>query len=216
MKEGFYLSLLDAFLLGSAFNRNVFLVSHTKTAGLTKPQGLTDYLQNLLPEGFGLEEEEDGARDPRDDFHLLMCSYHYDAASEQDVNHFIPLRHRTQFDEESDWDVCVSNLKHDIINQKISLQKEMQACVDRHGPEMAADLPEFNDLASRSNFLEAEEKVFCALIDMEYFPQQVPGDGDCLLSSILHLLAVPMSYFYDPKQIRGHNDLRHVSWLILI
>jgi hypothetical protein len=196
---------VDIAMLGRKFNKTPVLLYYDQDFQGQNPLRL---LRNIFNGMLGFDEEPMPPMDSADTWVIGVCRSDFSREGFLSLNHYIPIWTRQQMG--SVWEDVVPQTQGKLEKRIASTFKKLELeseDSDSGGEARKASLREqLESLLQKKKFIDL-------LIDMDLFPTDVPGDGNCLLWSILALQAGPVvrTFLSDKQKVIA---LRQDAWFM--
>ena len=205
-RDGFYTSFLDMVLLANCLDKKLMFVANVDSLEV---EDSLQVLSGLLPGDICITDDQ--ASDPSNLWYVLLTRYDCQVAKKaSELNHWIPCWHRSQLGDAA-FQLGLKTYEHSMISKKVKIQAVMVDCTETLEDEGEQEDEHIQAVLENAmhdmELAEAEEKCFAALHSLDLIPEQVPGDGNCGLWSILKLQDTGPSFLDEPRDLTGDEML---------
>ena len=179
-KEGKFLGLPDLAVLASQFDAAVVTTHWTNdSAGIPTLIPLNHTLHSLS--GGVWTEDASAAVDWESSKTWVVAFVHatYERAEFSNLNHALPLFARQQLGDQ--WGSLTEALRHKQSERVAKLKKRLSELSGDSDGELEASLQDRLDTTLR------KQTFFDLMMDMNFYPVDVPADGNCVLWSVMTL-----------------------------
>ena len=216
LKNSEYLSLVDLLLLAQSVDKEPMIVFLDSDRGNPpRLQSLETVVERFCSQEAVNDKEPDLACP--NTWYYVSCCADFQRRPTQQLNHYIPAWHRTQFASDSEWDVARLSLLDDLQSKHLDVTHSLHIEMEKEEMDAESD----SDVAlveTRLGGLLDEEKCLADtikavefLLSLDLYPYLVPCDGNCGIWSTLMLqngLPTSLDALNAPRQMGEMMELR--------
>ena len=158
-------------------------------------------------EGF---ESSSGRHDPQNTWYVCAARHDWTKGPFQSLNHFMPCWHKDQVPKHV-WDFVKCKADSDVASSRLEMAQIL--ATHAQNPGAPSDLTEasFRSVLDKYTVLEKKEIFFSEAERVGLVCQEVPGDGDCGIWSLLALESGPSHEGHTAGDVKL---MRTASWIV--